>query len=96
MYNPITADYFDDTEERRQDEIERVANLLMDDPDWVACQFEDGLVEGEGLFNAIAGKYVPNHTHALVGGLLIEILWKLAIKQATKDVDDGPADYDGE
>ena len=92
-WNPYTADEPDDSAGLRDDEIERRANCLMDDEDWVACQFEDGLVSGQGLFKTIAGPYVPGSTHALIGGLIIDVLWKLAMQQATDAIDD---DYDGE
>lgn len=93
-WNPYTADEPDDSSYLRDAEIERRANCLMDDEDWVACQFEDGLVSGQGLFKTIAGPYVHGSTHALIGGLIIDVLWKLAMQQATDTIDD--SDYDGE
>ena len=93
-WNPMTADEPDPYPGMLEDEIERRANRLMDDEDWVAGQFEDGLVSGQGLFKTIAGPYVHGSTHALIGGLIIDILWKLAIQQATDTIDD--SDYDGE
>ena len=92
-WNPYTADEPDPYPEMLEDAIERRANRLMDDEDWVACQFEDGLVSGQGLFKTIAGPYTHGSTHALIGGLIIDVLWKLALQQAT-DTDD--SDYDGE
>ena len=93
MWNPTTADEPDYMAGMREDEIERRANCLMDDEDWVAGQFEDGLVSGKGLFKTIAGPYVHGSTHALIGGLIIDVLWKLALQQAKDTIDD---DYDGE
>lgn len=92
-WNPMTADESDPWPGMREDAIERRANRLMDDEDWVACQFEDGLVSGQGLFKTIAGPYVHGSTHALIGGLIIDVLWNLALQQATDTIDD---DYDGE
>lgn len=94
MWNPMTADEPDYMAGMREDEIERRANRLMDDEDWIACQFEDGQVSSQGLFKTIAGPYQRGSTHALIGGLIIDVLWKLAFQQATDTIDD--SDYDGE
>lgn len=93
-WNPMTADEPDDSAYFRDAEIERRANCLMDNEDWVAAQFEDGQVSSKGMFKTIACPYTHGSTHALIGGLIIDVLWKLAMQQATDTIDD--SDYDGE
>lgn len=88
-YDPMTADEPDDSDGLREDEIERQANCLMDDEQWIACQFEDGRIGSDPLYWAIAKAYKPGHTHAMIGGIILDELWKLAKVDATESVDRG-------
>lgn len=92
-WNPMTADEPDDSAGLREDEIERRANCLIDDEDWVDAVLCDG-IDCKALATAVAEAYVPGGTHARVGGLLMDALWKLAKEQATETIDD--SDCDGE
>lgn len=88
-YNPMTADEPDDSDGLREDEIERQANYLMDDEQWLACQLEDGRIGTDALYAAIALAYVPGHTHAMIGGIILDELWVLAQADAKDSVDRG-------
>jgi hypothetical protein len=88
-YNPMTADEPDDSAGLREDEIELQANCLMDDEQWIACQFEDGRIGTDALIHAIATAWTPRESHLRIGGLILDELWVLAKVDATSSVDRG-------
>lgn len=94
-WNAYTADEPDPYPGMRQDAIDREAERIMSDQEWIEAVLADG-IDCRSLATALAQEYVPEATHARVGGLLMDALWNLAVVQATKIVDAGPDDYDGE
>lgn len=88
-WNPYTADEPDPNPGLRDDAIEDCAEKYMADADWIREQFEDGNVGSSELFKAIAAPYRPGATHGIIGGHVIDILWRLAKQQSEHDVDSG-------
>jgi len=87
-WNPTTADEPDDSAGLREDAISNRAERLMSDEGWIEAALADG-IDSRALAKVLAAMYVPGTTHALVGGLLMDALWDLAVAQATATVDDG-------
>jgi hypothetical protein len=106
-WNPYTADEPDPWPEMRERAIEVQAEALMNDEGWIEATLlagfslrvllvrEDGGLGESKLVAAIAAAYKPGVSHALIGGLLLDILWDKAYKEAEEWVDDG-GDYDGD
>jgi len=91
-WNPYTADEPDPWPEMRERAIEARAETLMNDEGWVEATLEDGGLGESKLVAAIAATYQPGMSHALIGGLLLDLLWK----KASEEAEDWEGDYDGE
>ena len=85
----MTADEPDDSVGLREDEIERQANCLMDDEQWIASHFEDGRIGTDALYAAIATAWTPRESHLRIGGIILDELWVLAQADAKDSVDRG-------
>lgn len=79
----------DDWDERREDAIEKEAEKLLSDPDWIEAVLHEGIVDAAPLVRAIAEDYKPGITHSAVGGHLMDALWKIAKREASHYIDDG-------
>jgi len=94
-WNPYTADEPDPWPGMRSDAIEARAETFMSDEGWVEATLEDGGLGESKLVAALAAAYKPGESMSIIGGLLMDILWDKAYKEAEEWADNG-GDYDGE
>ncbi len=64
----------------------------MNDEGWIEATREDGGLGEAKRVAALAAAYQPGVSHALIGGLLLDLLWNKASEEAA----DWEGDYDGE
>jgi hypothetical protein len=94
-WNPMTADEPDPWQEMRERAIEARAETLMNDEGWIEATLEDGGLGEAKLVAALAASYRPGQSMSIIGGLLMDILWDKAYKEAEEWADNG-GDYDGD